>query len=120
MSNILEPAQAAADRQNWSELVQCLQQLPLKGHQPLEIQNLEKAVSLAIEVLEWGDFQDRWDVAKILPNLGIGAIAPLIDILENEDADTEQRWFAARIIGKFDRPEVIEALAKLVKIPMKN
>ncbi len=115
MSDILEQAQVAADRQNWSELVQCLQQLPLKGHQPLETQNLENALSLAIEVLEWGDFQDRWDVAKILPNLGNRAIAPLISILENEDADTEQRWFAARILGKFDRPEVIEALAKLVK-----
>ncbi len=131
MFNILEQAQAAADRQNWSELVQCLQQLPLKGHQPLEAENLEKAVSLAIEVLEYGDFQDRWEVAKILPNLGNGAIAPLINLLENEDADTEQRWFAARILGKFvkpsypvpqrgsrrvgNRPEVIEALAKLVK-----
>ena len=115
MSNILEEAQVAADRQNWSELVQCLQQLPLKGHQPLETQNLEKAVSLAIEVLEYGDFQDRWDVAKILPNLGNGAIAPLINLLEDEDADIEQQWFAARILGKFDRPEVIEALAKLVK-----
>lgn len=115
MFNILEQAQAAADRQNWPELVQCLQQLPLKGHQPLEPQNLKKAISLAIAVLEWGDFQDRWEVAKILPNLGNGAIAPLISVLENEDADTEQRWFAARILGKFDRPEVIEALAKLVK-----
>ncbi len=115
MSNILEQAQAAADRQNWSELVQCLQQLPLKGQQALETQNLEKAVSWAIEVLEWGDFQDRWDIAKILPNLGTAAIAPLIDILENEDADTEEQWFATRILGKFDRPEVIEILAKLVK-----
>lgn len=123
MSNILEEAQVAADRQNWSELVQCLQQLPLKGHQPLETQNLEKAVSLAIEVLEYGDFQDRWDVAKILPNLGTGAIAPLINLLEDEDGDIEQQWFAARILGKFvkpsypegNRPEVIEALAKLVK-----
>lgn len=115
MFNILEQAQVAADRQNWSELVQCLQQLPLKGHQPLETQNLEKAVGLAIEVLEWGDFQDRWEIAKILPNLGNCAIAPLISVLENEDADTEQRWFAARIIGKFDHPEVIAALVKLVK-----
>ncbi len=123
MSDILEQAQVAADRQNWSELVQCLQQLPLKGHNSLEIQNLEKAVSLALEVLKYGDFQDRWDVAKILPNLGNGAIAPLIDILEQEDADIEQQWFAARILGKFvkpgypegNRPEVIEALVKLVK-----
>ncbi len=117
MSDILEQAQVSADRQNWPELIQCLHQLLIQEHQPLETENLEKAVSLAIEVLEWGDFQDRWEVAKILPNLGNKAIAPLIDILENEEADTEQRWFAARILGKFDRPEVIEALAKLVKNP---
>jgi HEAT repeat protein len=124
MFNILEQAQVAADRQNWSELIQCLHQMLIQGDQPLKTQNLEKeAVSLAIEALEWGDFQDRWDVAKILPNLGNGAIAPLISILENEDADTEQRWFVARILGKFVKPgypegnrsEVIEALAKLVK-----
>ncbi|MFM9268598.1 HEAT repeat domain-containing protein [Tychonema sp. BBK16] len=118
MSDILEQAQVAADRQNWPELIQCLHQLLIQEHQPLETENLEKAVSLAIEALEWGDFQDRWEVAKILPNLGNEAIAPLIDILENEDADTEQRWFAARILGKFVKPsypEVIEALAKLVK-----
>ncbi len=115
MFNILEQAQVAADRQNWPSLVQCLQQLPLKGQQPPETVNLELAVSLAIQVLESGDFQDRWEIAKILPNLGTVAIAPLTDILENEDADREQRWFAARILGKFDRPEVIEALAKLVK-----
>lgn len=115
MSNILEQAQVAADRQNWPSLVQCLQQLPLKGQQPPETVNLELAVSLAIQVLESGDFEDRWEIAKILPNLGTVAIAPLTDLLENEDADREKRWFAARILGKFDRPEVIEALAKLVK-----
>jgi HEAT repeat protein len=117
MSNILEQAQVAADRQNWPEAAQCLQQLPIKDGKPLETVNLELAVSLAIKVLEWGDFQDRWEVAKILPNLGIAAIAPLISILEDEDADTEKRWFAARILGKFDRAEVIEPLAKLVKNP---
>lgn len=115
MSNILEEAQVAADRQNWPGLVQCLQQLSVKESQPQETGYLELTVSLAIQVLEWGDFQDRWDIAKILPNLGTGAIAPLISILEDEDADTEQRWFAARILGKFDRPDAIEALAKLVK-----
>ncbi|PSB06896.1 PBS lyase, partial [filamentous cyanobacterium Phorm 46] len=53
--------------------------------------------------------------AKVLPNLGNGAIAPLIAVLEDEDADTEPRWFAARILGKYARPEVIQALVKLVK-----
>ncbi len=115
MSNILEQAQVAADRQNWPELVECLQQVTANGSQPSEKHILEQSVSLAIQALEWGDFQDRWEIAKVLPNLGNCAIAPLISVLENEDADTEQRWFAARIIGKFDRPEVIEALVKLVK-----
>jgi HEAT repeat protein len=115
MYNFLEQAQVAADRQNWPLLVECLQQVTAKGGKPQEQHILEQAVSLAIEALEWGDFQDRWEIAKVLPNLGNGAIAPLISILEDEDADTEQRWFAARILGKFDRPEVIQALVELVK-----
>lgn len=115
MYNILQKAQVAADRQNWPGLVECLQQVTAKGGKPQEQQILEEAVSLAIQALEWGDFQDRWEIAKVLPNLGNSAIAPLIAVLEDEDADTEPRWFAARILGKFDRPEVIQALVKLVK-----
>lgn len=115
MSNFLEQAQVAADRQNWPGLVECLQQVTAKGGKPQEQHILEQAVSLAIQALEWGDFQDRWEIAKVLPNLGNGAIAPLIAVLEDEDADTEPRWFAARILGKFDRPEVIQALVELVK-----
>ncbi|MEG4519593.1 MULTISPECIES: HEAT repeat domain-containing protein [unclassified Microcoleus] len=115
MYNILQKAQVAADRQNWPGLVECLQQVTVKAGKPQEQHILEQAVSLAIEALEWGDFQDRWEIAKVLPNLGNGAIAPLIAVLEDEDADTEPRWFAARILGKFDRPEVIQALVELVK-----
>ncbi|MEG4583085.1 HEAT repeat domain-containing protein [Microcoleus sp. MON1_C5] len=115
MGNILQKAQVAADRQNWSGLVECLQEVTAKGSKPQEQHILEQAVSLAIQALEWGDFQDRWEIAKVLPNLGNGAIAPLIAVLEDEDADTEPRWFAARILGKFDRPEVIQALVELVK-----
>ncbi len=115
MYNILQKAQVAADRQNWPGIVECLQQLTAKGSKPQEKHILEQAVSLAIQALEWGDFQDRWEIAKVLPNLGNGAIAPLIAVLEDEDADTESRWFAARILGKFDRPEVIQALVELVK-----
>lgn len=115
MYNFLQKAQVAADRQNWPGLVECLQQVTAKGSKPQEKHILEQAVSLAIQALEWGDFQDRWEIAKVLPNLGNGAIAPLIAVLEDEDADTEPRWFAARILGKFDRPEVIQALVELVK-----
>ncbi|MEG4802860.1 HEAT repeat domain-containing protein [Microcoleus sp. ARI1-B5] len=123
MSDILEQAQAAADRQNWPLLVECLQQVTANSSQQPEQHILEQAVSLAIQALEWGDFQDRWEIAKVLPNLGNGAIAPLIAVLEDEDADTEPRWFAARILGKFvkpsypegNRPEVMQALVKLIE-----
>jgi len=115
MCNILQKAQVAADRQNWPGLVECLQEVTAKGSKLQEQHILEQAVSLAIQALEWGDFQDRWEIAKVLPNLGNCAIAPLIAVLEDEDADTEPRWFAARILGKFDRPEVIQALVELVK-----
>ncbi|AFZ05788.1 PBS lyase HEAT domain protein repeat-containing protein [Oscillatoria nigro-viridis PCC 7112] len=123
MYNFLQKAQVAADRQNWPLLVECLQQVTADGSKPQEQDILEQAVSLAIQALEWGDFQDRWEIAKVLPNLGNGAIAPLIAVLEDEDADTEPRWFAARILGKFvkrsypvgNRPEVIQALVELVK-----
>ncbi|MEG4166336.1 MULTISPECIES: HEAT repeat domain-containing protein [unclassified Microcoleus] len=115
MSNFLEQAQVAADRQNWPGLVECLQQVTADGSKPQEQHILEQAVSLAIEALKWGDFQDRWEIAKVLPNLGNGAIAPLIAVLEDEDADTEPRWFAARILGKFDHPEVIQALVESIK-----
>lgn len=123
MSNILEQAQAAADRQNWPLLVECLQSVTANSRQQPEKHILEQAVSLAIQALEWGDFQDRWEIAKVFPNLGNGAIAPLIALLEDEDADTEPRWFAARILGKFvkpsypegNRPEVMQALVKLIE-----
>lgn len=115
MSNILEQARVAADRKNWPELVECLQQLTVKADKPQEQHILEPTVNLAIQALEWGDFQDRWEIAKVFPNLGNCAIAPLIAVLEDEDADTEPRWFAARILGKFDGPEVMQALVTLVK-----
>jgi HEAT repeat protein len=115
MSNILEQARVAADRKNWPELVECLQQLTVKADKPQEQHILELTVNLAIQALEWGDFQDRWEIAKVFPNLGNCAIAPLIAVLEDEDADTESRWFAARILGKFDGPEVMQALVTLVK-----
>ena len=91
MCNILQKAQVAADRQNWSGLVECLQEVTAKGSKLQEQHILEQAVSLAIQALEWGDFQDRWEIAKVLPNLGNCAIAPLIAVLEDEDADTEPR-----------------------------
>jgi HEAT repeat protein len=122
MANILEQAHSAAKQKNWSLLNQCLQQLPLGkkvgdsdvDSQPLEDADLEQVLNLALNVLDAGDFQERWDVAKVFPKLGARAIAPLIEILEDEEADLELRWFAARILGEFNDPVVVTSLVELL------
>lgn len=117
---VLEQATVAAGQANWSLLNQYLQQLLLQENQTTESGDSEpnagsKLLNWALEVLEAGDFQERWDVAKIFPSLGSEAIAPLIAILEDEEADSELRWFAGRILGEFDSPEVIVALVFVLK-----
>jgi HEAT repeat protein len=70
-------------------------------------------LDLALAVLFAGDFQQRWDVAKLIPRLGTVAIASLVEILE--DDDEELCWFAVRILGEFDHPQAIAALVELIK-----
>jgi len=72
------------------------------------------SLELALAVLEKGDFQDKWEVAKLLPQFGEVAIGPLIEIISSYDADIELRWFAGRILGEFDSPEAIASLVNLL------
>ena len=126
--NLWEQAQVAHSTANWSLLLQCLQQLILEesGQRrsiggfsspvPTENASLEtKLLSWAMDVLEFGDFHQRWDVAKLLPKLGKSAYTPLMEILADEDADEELRWFSVRILGNFNHADVIAALVELLK-----
>jgi HEAT repeat protein len=123
MSNVLEQATVAAQQGNWSLLNQHLQHLPLGKNAidaatesaPLNDTDLEQVLNLALDVLEAGDFQERWDVAKLFPKLGAIAIAPLIEILQDDEAELELRWFAGRILGGFNHPTVITTLVDLLK-----
>lgn len=63
-----------------------------------------------LEALLTGDFQTRWEAAKRLPALGDRALAALLALLEDPDLDWEVHWFAARVLGAFDRPEAVAAL----------
>ncbi len=122
MSKVLEQAAAAAQQGNWSLVSQYLQQLPLGKNPtdsdaesaPLNDTDLEQVLNLALDVLNAGDFQERWEVAKMFPKLGAIAIAPLIEILEDEDAELELRWFTGRILGEFNHPSVITTLVDLL------
>lgn len=120
MSNInqlLVQAQAAYDAADWSSLIQYLQQLILgaDSEHPEIVKNREYLLTLALSMLEMGDFQQRWEITKVLTNLGNIAIPPLIDILEDEDAESELRWYAARTLGEFQHPDAIAPLMELLK-----
>ncbi len=102
---------------DWSSLIQYLQQLIVEAdsQHPEIVKNREYLLSLALSMLEMGDFQQRWEITKLLTNLGNIAIPPLIEILKDEDVDEELRWYAARTLGEFQHPNAITALVELLK-----
>ncbi|MEM8807600.1 MAG: HEAT repeat domain-containing protein [Cyanobacteria bacterium P01_G01_bin.38] len=73
------------------------------------------ALSHAIESLVAGDFQARWEISKQLPEFGEDAIAPLLTLSQDTTLNSELRWFAIRALGSFQTPQVVAALASLVK-----
>lgn len=128
MSNFLEQAEAAAQNIDGYHLKQSLQQLlnsenwaaMTPGHQAT---CLDQFSALALAVLTTGDFQVRWQVAKMFPLLEKAAkqagaslaLAPLIEILQDNAADWELRWFVTRILGNLAEPEGVIALVNLIQ-----
>ncbi len=117
INQLLVQAQAASDAADWSLLTQYLQQLMLKldSTHPEVDQNRQCVLKLALSILEMGDFQQRWDIAKVLRQLGNIAIPPLIDILSDEDAAEDLRWYAVRTLGEFQHPDAIISVVDLLK-----
>ncbi|MEB3310085.1 MAG: HEAT repeat domain-containing protein [Snowella sp.] len=72
-------------------------------------------VPIALQILARGDFQIRWDMAKLFPSLGDRVVKPLISVLEGETQDLEHCEFAAQILGNFDQPAVIIALVNVLQ-----
>lgn len=117
MENVLEQANIASHQQNWPLLNHYLRQTieQEKGRTSQATLDRKKILHWALEVLEWGDFQDRWEVVKIFPSLGTIAIAPLTNILQDEEAEEELRWFVVRILAEFNTQEVIHVLVEILK-----
>ncbi|MEB3291972.1 MAG: HEAT repeat domain-containing protein [Synechococcales bacterium] len=66
--------------------------------------------------LEAGDFQIRWDVAKLIPSLGTEVVLPtLLSHLQAEETEPELRWFLVRILGNWADPAVMAALLSLLQ-----
>jgi HEAT repeat protein len=112
-------AQAAVAESNWSQASYALQeffessQAPLPSPDPAgeksQATELNPVLDLCLQILENGDFSDRWNLVKIIPKLGEGVLDSLIVLLRST-ADPDVRWFTMRIIGKFRHPIVIEIL----------
>ncbi len=107
---MLNRAISAADSGKWSIVIDCLQNLSLA-----QIDNNQQVLDLALQVLIEGDFEQQWDIAKIISKLGEIAVQPLLDIVNDRDLDLEDRWFGARILGEFSHPQVVTALVELVQ-----
>lgn len=74
----------------------------------------ETTLTIALEALMHGDFQERWDAVKLFAQLDPQAIDVAIELLDADDDDWELSWFLARILGQSDRPEAIAALIELL------
>ena len=121
MSNLLEQAKIAAQKQNWSLVNYYLQQFILESKSnktPLIFPDnnvvIDEVIDLAIEVLENGDFQEKWDINKLFKQIGKPAIAPLIEILNAQEVDLEERWFITRILAEFNTEEFLEVMGNIV------
>ncbi len=136
MASLLEQAQIAAAQHHWTAVGLILQQfLAEENEYPEEDQAMSPAASpnpsvpggpmqpmpsalalhLVVQTLTFGDFQARWDVAKLLPTFGDRAVPPLIALLQDERADREARWYAARSLSHFAHPTAIQALIAAIQ-----
>ncbi len=117
INQLLVQVQAAHDAADWSRVLQCVQQLILgeDAKNPEIVKNQAYLLELALLILEMGDFQQRWEIGKVFVRLGNVAITPLIDILEDEDAESELRWYAVRILGELKNPIAIASVVKFLQ-----
>ncbi|MCU0538071.1 MAG: HEAT repeat domain-containing protein [Hydrococcus sp. Prado102] len=115
MHNLLENAISASKRDNWSQVAYHLQNLVSTSHIELNEEENQKAIELTLKVFINGDFQQKWEIAKVFPKLGKTAILPLIELLESEEAELETRWFVCRILSECNDPTCAIALANLLR-----
>lgn len=77
-------------------------------------ENRSEMLSAMLEVLEWGEFADRWEAAKRLPSFGRSALEGILELLRSHPDDAELGWFAAQAIAQFDDSAAIATLVNWV------
>ncbi|MEM1367046.1 MAG: HEAT repeat domain-containing protein [Cyanobacteria bacterium P01_H01_bin.15] len=114
VSERLELAVWSASQQEWSVVLHYLQTLSSVQIGQLLRADREQLVDMVLMALVQGDFNQRWELTKLLPKLGGIVQTPLIQLLRDPNAETEARWFAVRILGGLPSPEVVIALTELL------
>jgi len=117
MLELLKQTTTAIAAENWPAACELLQRLLFEGApvSKLDAPTLHQALNSALTVLRFGDFQTRWELAKVMPRLGPQVVSPLAAMLKDDECDVEVQWFAARILGEFDAPEATIALVELLQ-----
>lgn len=110
---------------------ECLQDFLLNDDREIAIEELlsdrdttTEFLDLALQVLQFGNFHQGWEIAKLLPNLSgrtipteirEGLITRLIALLQDAETDSEVQWFAIRILSEFDHPRIIQSLIAVLQ-----
>ncbi|NJM45929.1 MAG: HEAT repeat domain-containing protein [Alkalinema sp. RU_4_3] len=112
----LQSAQAASDLRDWPQVLALLQGLINGGgFDPTDEVTLQSTVDLALDLLVEGEFQERWEGAKVLAKLGDRAIEGLIDLVQDSEIDPDARWFGIRVLTEFQSPQIIPLLIALLQ-----
>lgn len=71
-------------------------------------------LEFALQVLELGSFEDKWVISKVLVKHGEAVIQPLKNIILDENADTDSRWYGLKILSQIKHPEIILIVTELL------
>lgn len=116
LEDLLQQSQQALTQEDWAWINSLWS--GLLGEQPSEtvLTGLQRRtlLNIGLSILAQGDFAARWDLGKWLPKLGADCIDPLLVLIADETVASEQRWFAVKMLGRFDSPEAIFGLTTLL------
>ncbi len=112
INQLLVLAEEALNDGDLSLLIQYLQQIILAKSEEIAPKE-QQILAIALSVLEYGDFHQRWDITKIFIRLGSISIKPLIGIIEDEEVEDECRWYAIKILGAMKNEDAILSLIQL-------
>ncbi len=94
--------------------------LPQESYSFFDLSNLHLdngesiSLELALKVLELGNFEEKWAIAKILTKYGDEVITPLKEVILDEKANVEHRWYGLKILSQIKNPEIILIVTELL------